>query len=59
MRKTKVITVTVTAESNDDLDDAVEEAMKIVTGKIKEGYLSGLDSNDERAYSFETEEKES
>ena len=59
MRKTKVITVTVTAESNDDLDDAVEEAMEIVTGKIKEGYLSGLDSNDEREYSFETEEKES
>lgn len=59
MRKTKVITVTVTAESNDDLDDAVEEAMEIVTGKIKEGYLSGLDWNDERAYSFETEEKES
>lgn len=59
MSKTKVITVTVTAESNDDLDDAVEEAMEIVTGKIKEGYLSGLDSNDEREYSFETEEKES
>lgn len=59
MSKTKVITVTVTAESNDDLDDAVKEAMEIVTGKIKEGYLSGLDSNDERAYSFETEEKES
>lgn len=59
MSKTKVITVTVTAESNDDLDDAVEEAMEIVTRKIKEGYLSGLDSNDERAYSFETEEKES
>ena len=59
MSKTKVITVTVTAKSNDDLDDAVEEAMEIVTGKIKEGYLSGLDSNDERAYSFETEEKES
>ena len=58
MSKTKVITVTVTAESNDDLDDAVEEAMEIVTGKIKEGYLSGLDSNDEREYSFETEEKE-
>jgi hypothetical protein len=54
-----VITVTVTTESNDDLDDAVEEAMEIVTGKIKEGYLSGLDSNDERGYSFETEEKES
>lgn len=59
MSKTKVITVTVTAESNDDLDHAVEEAMEIVTGKIKEGYLSGFDSNDERAYSFETEEKES
>ena len=59
MRKTKVITVTVTAESNDDLDDAVKEAMEIVTGKIKEGYLSGLDWNDERAYSFETKEKES
>lgn len=59
MSKTKVITVTVTAESNDDLGDAVEEAMEIVTGKIKEGYLSGLDSNDEREYSFETEEKES
>ena len=59
MSKTKVITVTVTAESNDDLDDAVEEAMEIVTGKIKEGYLSGFDSNDERAYSFEAEEKES
>ena len=59
MRKTKVITVKVTAESNDDLDDAVEEAMEIVTGKIKEGYLSGLDWNDKRAYSFETEEKES
>lgn len=50
MRKTKVITVMVTAESSDDLDDAVKEAMEIVTG---------LDWNDKRAYSFETEEKES
>lgn len=59
MSKTKVLTITITAESDNDLDDAVTEAMEIVTEKVKEGYSSGMDSNDERGYSFETEVKES
>lgn len=42
------LTITITGKSTSDLEFALEE----VTRKVSEGYLSGMDSNDEGDYSF-------
>jgi hypothetical protein len=46
----KEFTITVSGETQSDIEAALEEVLKLV----REGYLSGVDSNESGEYSFDS-----
>lgn len=49
----RVITITVQGQYNSDLDDGLNEAVRL----IKQGYTSGMESNSSGNYNFNVIEK--
>lgn len=49
----RVITITVQGQYNSDLDDGLNEAVRL----IKQGYTSGMESNSSGNYTFDVSEK--
>ncbi len=50
----KRIEITVDAKTEEDLDEAISEAIDIIAKQLKDGYKSGANSNDERGYCYES-----